>query len=81
MCTAIKCGALQVGLSIVEAVCGAFPVGQALAVLARGAWAPSGNRKPDRNITNVIEGQEPLFVGEFDPSAAVRKINRALQSA
>ena len=37
MSAAIKCGALKVGLSTAEAVYGVFPVGQALAVLARGA--------------------------------------------
>ena len=60
---------------------GVFPVGQALAVLARGAWAPSGNRKPNRNILDVIEGQQLTVAGEFDPSAAVCEINRALQTA
>ena len=81
MCTAIKSGALKVGLSTVEAVCGVFPVSQALAVLARGARAPSGNRKPNRDIINVIKGQRLVDGGEFDPSAAVRETNRALKTA
>ena len=57
MSTAIKCGDLRVSLSVVETVYGVFPVGQALAVLARGAWAPSGNRKLNKNILDAIEGQ------------------------
>ena len=50
-------------------------------VLARGAWAPSGSRKPNRSITSAIEGQRLMAGGEFDPSAAVRKIDMALQTA
>ena len=46
-----------------------------------GAWAPSGNRKLNRNILGVIEGQQLTVAGEFDPSPAVREINRALQTA
>ena len=42
-----------------------FPVGQAIAVLARGAWAPSGNRRPNRGITNAIEGQQLVVGGDF----------------
>ena len=68
-------------LGVVETVYGVFPVGQALAVLARGAWAPSGNRRLNRNIPYVIEGQQLTVAGEFDPSAAVREISRALQMA
>ena len=37
ICDAIKNGDPKVGLSITEAAYGAFPVGQAIAVLARGA--------------------------------------------
>ena len=43
MCNSIKSGALKVGPSAFEAVCGVFSVGQAIAVLARRALAPSGN--------------------------------------
>ena len=78
MSAAIKCGTPYVSLSAVEAVYGVFPVGQALAVLARGAWAPSGNRKLNRNIPGAIESQQLAVAGKFDPSAAVREINRAL---
>ena len=81
MCTAIKGGALKVGLSAVGAVYGVFPVGQAVALLSRGAWAPSGNRMPYRNTINAIEGQRLVVGGEFDQSAAVRRIIRALQTA
>ena len=78
MSAAVKCGTLKVGLRTVEAVYGVFPVGQPPVVLARGAWAPSGSRKPNKNILDVIEGQQLMVAGEFDPSAAVREINRAL---
>ena len=81
MCTTIKCGTLKVGPSIAKVVCGLFPVDQAPAVLARGAWAPSGNRKLNRSILDVIEGQRLMAGGGYDPSAAVREINRALQTA
>ena len=57
MCNVIKCGALQVGPSPIDAVYEVSLVGQAIAVLTRGAWAPSGNRRPNRNIAFVIEGQ------------------------
>ena len=73
-----KCGTLPVSLRIAEALYGVFSVGQALAVLARGAWAPSGNRKPNKSILGIIEGQQLVVVGEFDPSAAVREISRVL---
>ena len=75
MCNAIKSVALKVGLSVVGAVCGVFSVGQIIAILARGAWAPSGNRKINRSTINVIEGQQLVVGGEFDPSAAVREID------
>ena len=78
---AIKCGDLRVSLSAVEAVYGVFPFGQALAVLARGAWAPSGNCKLNRSTLDVIESQKLVAAGEFDPKAAVREIGRALQTA
>ena len=65
MCNAIKSGAPEVGLSVVEAVCGVFPVGQAIAVLASGARAPSGNRKLNRNITYAIEGQRSWSAGSL----------------
>ena len=81
MCNAIKSGALKVGFGVVEAVCGVFLVGQALAVLSSGARAPTGNRRPNRNITSAIGGQQFVVGGEFDPSAAVRELNRALQNA
>ena len=81
MCTAIKCGTLKVGLSTVGAVGGVFLIGQGLTVLERGAWAPSGNRKLNRNIINAIGGQRLVVGGDFVPSAAVREINRALQTA
>ena len=77
MCNAIKFGGLKVGLSTVEAVYGVYTVGQAIAVLARGAWVPSGNR----NTINLIEGQRLVVGGGFNPSAAAHEINRALQTA
>ena len=80
MCTAFKSGTLQVGLSIVEAVCGVFPVSHAPGVLARGARAPSGNRKPNRNIINATEGKRTTVGRELVRSAAVREVNRALQT-
>ena len=80
MSAAIKCGALWVSLGVVEAVYRVLPIGQALAVLARGAWAPSSNRKLNRSILGAIEGQQRMAAGEFDPSAAVREINRSLQT-
>ena len=49
--------------------------------MARGAWAPSGNRKLNRDITNAIEGQRLIAGREFDPSAAIHEINRALKTA
>ena len=78
MSAAIKCGTLRVGLGVVEAVYGVFPIGQALAVLVRGAWASSGNRRLNRSTLGAIGGQQLMAVGQFDPSAAVREINRAL---
>ena len=63
MSSAMKCGDLRVSLSAVGTMYGVFPVGQALAVLTRGAWAPSGNRKPNRNIPDVIEGQQLMVAG------------------
>ena len=80
MSAAIKCGALKVGLSTFGAVNGVFPVGQALAVLARGAWALSGNRELNRNFLDGIKGQRLMAAGDFDPSAAIREINGALQT-
>ena len=44
-------------------------------------WAPSGNRKPNRNLLDVIEDQQLMVAGEFDPSATVCEISRALQTA
>ena len=55
-CRAAKNGAHKVGLSTTEAVYGVIPVGQAIAVLARGAWALSGNCGLNRNTANAIEG-------------------------
>ena len=66
MCNEIKSGALKVGLGVAKAVCGVFPVGQAIAALARGAGAPSGNRKLNRGIINAIEGQRPVVGGELN---------------
>ena len=78
MSATIKCGALHVSLSAVEAVYGVFPVGRALAVLVREAWASSSNRKLNRDIPDAIKGQQLVAAGEFDSSAAVREIKRAL---
>ena len=70
----------MVRLSVAEAVYGAPLIGQAIAILPRVEWAPSGNRKLNRNTINVIEGQR-LVVGEvFNSSTAVCEINRALQT-
>ena len=57
MCNAIKFGALEVGPSAAVTVYGVAPAGQAVAVLARGAWAPSGNRRLNQNTANAIENQ------------------------
>ena len=81
MFNAIKNKALKAGLRAIGAVYGVFPVGQAMAVLARGAWAPSGNRRPNRNTANLIESQKLMVDEKFDPSAAVREISRALKTA
>ena len=52
-----------------------------MAVLASGAWAPSGNRRPNRKIASMVEGLQLMVCEKFDPSAAMRDINRALQTA
>ena len=74
----INCGTLRVSLGVAEAVYSVLHVGQALAVLARGAWVPSGNRKLNRSILDAIEGRQLMAVREFDPSTAVREIKRML---
>ena len=68
-------------LSAIETANGVFPVGQAIAVLVRGAWAPFGNRELNRKIVNAVNGQQLMAGGKFDASLAVREINKALQIA
>ena len=46
--------------------CGVCPVGQAIAVQVRGARAPSGNHRPNRNIANMAEGQQLMAGGKFE---------------
>ena len=81
ICNAIKNETPKEGLSVIEAVYGVFPVGQAIAVLGCEAWAPSGNHRPNRNTANAIEGKQLMTGRKFDPSATVREINKALQTA
>ena len=78
-CNAITSGEVQVKLSVIEAVYGVFPYGQAMAVLAGSAFAPAGDHGLSRSILETVRHQSLMVRDEFDPSAAVVTINRAIK--
>ena len=79
ICDAITSGEVQVELSVVEAVYGVFPFGQAMAVLAAAAFTPTGDHDLSRHILETVRSQSLMVGDEFEPSAAAVAINRAIQ--
>ena len=79
ICDAITSGEVQVELSVVEAVYGVFPFGQAMAVLAAAAFTPTGDHDLSRHILETVRSQGLMVGDEFEPSAAAVAINRAIQ--
>ena len=70
---------MQVELSAIETPHGIFPFDQAMAILAASAFAPAGDHDLSRRILDTVRYQSPMARGEFDPSAAVVAINKAIQ--
>ena len=79
ICDAITSGEVRVELSVVEAVYGVFPFGQAMAVLAAAAFTPTGDHDLSRHILETVRSQGLMVGDEFEPSAAAVAINRAIQ--
>ena len=79
ICDAITSGEVRVELSVVEAVYGVFPFGQAMAVLAGAAFTPTGDHDLSRHILETVRLQNLMVGDEFDPSTAAVAINRAIQ--
>ena len=66
----------QGDLGITEVVYGSSPSAR-----PSPSWPAGRGHRPNRNTVNVFEGQQLMAGGKFDPGAAVREINRELQTA
>ena len=80
ICNAITSGDGEVELSVVETLAGIFPFGQVMALLAASAFAPAGDHDPSRSILDTVRHLSLMARGEFDSSAAVVAINKAIQA-
>ena len=78
-CYAITRGEVTVEPGVVETLNGIFPFGGVMAALAASVFAPSGDQDFSRSFLDTARHQTLMVQGEFDPSAAVVAINKAIQ--